>query len=252
MNEKFQYYVTLCRVWYWRFWEQSWSCVATWKHFTQQWLLVSSRNAGESALRDEVKQRPRRRLQEVKLALRLCFHNPVHPNFIMHILQIVLFTFPEALIRKKFVYWPSRASSVADHFRFSRDLCVWSYVWYYKEKLDASHSLWVKLLSCMKIFWLFLIVFDCFDCSVQVLHQNARKVSGIFWRQVTLTDTSHLGHFSWRIHCFKIILLFVRGTESRLHDVSRRARAFFTLLTVERTWHILPNYILKLFSVISI
>ena len=27
---------------------------------------------------------------------------------------------------------------------------------------------------------------------------------------------------------------------------------FFTLLTVERTWHILPNYILKLFSVISI
>ena len=79
----------------------------------------------------------------------------------------------------------------------------------------------------MKIFWLFFIVFDCFDCSVQVLHQNARKVSGIFWRQVTLTDTSHLGHFSWRIHCFKIILLFVRGTESRLHDVSRRARAFF-------------------------
>ena len=87
-----------------RFREQSWSCVATLKHFMQQRLLVSSRNAGESALRDEVKQRPRRRLQEVKLALRLCFHNPVHPNFIMHILQIVLFTFPEALIRKKFVY----------------------------------------------------------------------------------------------------------------------------------------------------
>ena len=45
--------------------------------------------------------------------------NPLHPNISMHILHIVLYTFPKVLMRRIFLY--ARASLVGDHCLYSHD-----------------------------------------------------------------------------------------------------------------------------------
>ena len=126
------------------------------------WYAVFSRNAGESALRDEIND---------SCEGEVVFRNPVHPNIIMQILHTVLHTCLKTLT------W--RICFVT----IERLVSWWSFPFFLWPLYFISWMILLREIRCLSLL---------LGLSVK-LHENQSrfaapmKVLRIFWRKVTLT-----------------------------------------------------------------